>query len=46
MKNTKIHTYYTFKITTAYDECVFAACVTSYPEIGKLYSLHWALIGM
>jgi hypothetical protein len=29
MKNTKIQTYYTFKIMTAYAECVFAACVTS-----------------
>jgi len=36
MKNTKIQTCYTFKIKTTYSECVFAACVTSYPAAGKL----------
>ena len=46
MKNTKIQTCYTFKIKKAYAECVFASCVTSYPAVGKLNSVHWALTGM
>ena len=43
MKNTKIQTCYTFKIKTAYAECVLADGVTSSLAVIKLYNLEISL---